>query len=105
LKKFKECKRISETKTGASIQINEYKKFEGYSEAVEFYRTWSSAGVTIVFNTGMEQMYLPNENMPLVLIATSAEWDSGYERIRMPFVAVCDSNYNLVGQTRALFNC
>lgn len=105
LAKFEECKRISEAKNSASIKINEYEKFTEYNEAVEFYRTWSSSDVVFMLNSGIEQGYIPNENMPLVLIATSTEWDFGYERIKMPFVAVCDSNYNLVGQTKTLFNC
>ena len=97
LAKFNECKRISETKIGISIKINEYKKFTEYEGALEFYKTWSDSFV--------QRQFLSDENMPFILIATSTDFSDGYQKLTLPYVVVCDSNYNFVGQTKTFFSC
>jgi len=108
LERFNECKRISETKTGVSIKIIEYKKFTEYNKALEFYTTWTSPYTKSLMVSGMMKNYfLPKDNFPIVLIASSAKWNinSEYGNIQDSYVAVCDSNYNLVETTKTLHNC
>lgn len=104
LAKFNECKRISETKTDTSIRINEYEKFTNYNEAMNFYKTWSPSQMNLMLGIGMDDFYLPHDNFPIVLISASVR-GGYYDENQVSYVAVCDSNYNLVGQTKTFFNC
>jgi len=94
--KFNECKKISETKIGISIKINEYEKFDNQEEAAEFYRQWSDPYL---------QISLFQEEVPVVLISTSVKFSDGVEQLTLPFVAVCDSDKNLVTETKRFFSC
>ena len=107
---FDNCKNISTQKYDISVSLIKIEKFEGKSEADEFYNTWKSPLQMGLDNEFMDLNLFDYETgempplesyFPLVLFASKVRGLKG----QTPVVLICDKGGNLIKQSKQQLGC